>query len=70
MAMPSFNLVALIFVTLHTGTFGESVKSQILRVLVEGRPSPYAPPFPPAPGPPVMWSHQNVWMLNACSTSK
>ena len=45
----------------------ESVKSLSLKVLVEGRPRPYASPFPPAPGPPEMSGYQNVWMLMPAS---
>ena len=66
MAIPSFNLVGLIFVILNTSMFGK-VSKVCLKVLVEGRPRPYTSPFPPAPGPPEMSGYQNVWMLMPAS---
>lgn len=63
MAIPSFNLVGLIFVILNTSMFGKVSKVLSLKVLVEGKPRPYTSPFPPAPGPPEMSGYQNVWML-------
>lgn len=53
MAMPSFNLVSLTFVTLYIAAFGENVKSLSQRVLMDSRPKPYASPLPPRPMPPV-----------------
>lgn len=63
-AMPSFNLASLIFVTLYIAAFGENVKSLSLRVLMDGKPRPYAFPLPSRFRSSCnrAW-HQNVWVL-------